>query len=213
MLMTGAAVSKIKDVSVASKRAHWKEGPSSRAKRRRGGQNVMWRRITAAFDDELKKLGANPAMVAPATRWVLFGHLTKTQGMAARRYADIVRNFDRYHANAPARSSKSVNLEPSTNKASDTTLERHIQNGTIADYEDKAAYAKRQYNRLMRLLDRYSDPITGRNQVKDYLDTLCLSDQEPPAEVRTNLAAVLTQVAKEFGLGERKRKITGWRGK
>lgn len=213
MLMTGAAqLSEIKNVSVAAKRSHWKDGPSKRNKRRRGGENVMWRRITAAYDDELRRFGANPAMVAPVTRWVLFGHLTKTQGMAGRRYADIVRNFDKYHANAPGRSVQSVNLEPTTNRASDTTIEKHIQNGTIAEYEDRAAYARRQYNRLMKLLAKYADPLTGRNQVKDYLDTLCLSDQEPPAEVRENIAAVLGAVAKEFGLGERKRKVRAWRG-
>jgi hypothetical protein len=74
-----------------------KPGPHARAKeRQRGGHNVMWRRITSAYDDNLKKLGANPAMVAPVTRWVLFGHLTRTQGMAARRYADIIRNFEKF---------------------------------------------------------------------------------------------------------------------
>lgn len=212
MLMTGAKVSELKNISVAAKKAHWKDGPSTREKRRRGGANVWWKRINQAFDDNLKKMGANPAMVAPVTRWVLYGHLTKTQGMAARRYADIVRGFDRYHANAPRRDAKSADLEPTTNLASDTTIEKHIQNGTIEEYEDKARYAKRQYKRLMKLLDRYADPVTGRNLVKDYLDTLCLSEQEPPSEVRENLAAVLTQVAKEFGLGEKKRKVRAWRG-
>lgn len=204
-------MSDLKSVSVAAIKAKGKEGPSTRAKKRRGGQNVMWRRITAAYDEELKRFGANPAMVAPVTRWVLFGHLTKTQGMAGRRYADIVRNFDKYHANAPRRDAKSADMQPTTNRASDTTIEKHIQNGTIEEYEDRAAYARRQYNRLMRLLAKYADPVTGRNLVKDYLDTLCLSDQEPPTEVRENLAAVLGVVAREFGLGEKKRKITSWR--
>lgn len=208
MLSTGAAVSEFKNISAVKPK---REGGHSRAKKRQTGHKIMWRRITAAYDDELKKLGANPAMVAPLTRWVLFNHLTKAQGMAGRRYADIVRNFDRYHANAPSRSSKSADLEPTTNRASDTTIERHIQNGTIEEYEDRAAYAKRQYRRLMKLLDRYADPITGRNQVKDYLDNLCLADQEPPAEVRPHLAAVLGAVAKEFGIGERKRKVQSWR--
>lgn len=208
MLMTGAAVSELKNISAVKPK---REGGHSRAKKRQTGHKIMWRRITAAYDDELKKLGANPAMVAPVTRWVLFGHLTKTQGMAGRRYADIVRNFDRYHVNPPGREAKSVNLEPSTNRASDTTIEKHLRNGTIAEYEERAAYAKRQYNRLMRLLARYADPISGRNLVKDYLDTLCLADTEPPAETREHLAAVLGAVAKEFGLGERKRKVRSWR--
>jgi len=210
MLQTGAAVSEFKSISAVKPS---RGSGQSRAKARRGGQNVMWRRITAAFDDDLKRFGANPAMVAPLTRWVLFNHLTKTQGMAGRRYKAIVENFDRYHANPPQRSSKSADLEPTTNRASDTTIERHIQSGTIADYEDKAAYAKRQYKRLMKLLAKYVDPITGRNLAKDYLDQLCLADTEPPAEVRGQCAAVLSQIAKEFGVGEKKRKITSWRKK
>lgn len=171
----------------------------------------MWRRITAAFDDDLKKLGANPAMAAPLTRWVLFNHLTKTQGMAGRRYADIVNNFNKYHSNPPKRTSKSADLEPTTNRASDDTLQRHLTNGTLAEFEERAAYAKRQYKRLMKLLEPFADPITGRNYAKDYLDTLCLANEEPPAESRPQLAALLAQVAKEFGIGERKRKIQSWR--
>src|SRR4051812_22376608 len=110
MLQAGAIVNdQPKSISAARPP---KPGPHARAKNNRGGANVQWRRITAAYDDHLKKLGANPAMVAPATRWVLFGHLTRTQGMAARRYADIIRRFERYFSEAGSRSAKSVNLEP-----------------------------------------------------------------------------------------------------
>lgn len=206
-------MSDIKNVSVAKIKARGKEGPAAREKRRRGGQNVIWRRITASYDEDLKRFGANPAMVSPITRWVLFNHLTKTQGMAGRRYGDIVRGFDRFHANGPKRQAKSADLEPTTNRASDTTIERHIQNGTIEDYEDKARYARRQMNRLLKVLARYTDPITGRNPAKEYLDQLCLEDKEPPSEARADIAAVLSAVAKEFGLGERQRKIKSWRAK
>jgi hypothetical protein len=61
----------------------------------------------------------------------------------------------------------------------------------------------------MKVLDRYRDPITGRNFAKDHLDTLCLEEIEPDAQFRANIAGVLTAVASEFGVGEKRRKITG----
>lgn len=188
-----------------------KPGPHARAKeRRRGGANVAWKRITAAYDDHLAKLGANPAMVAPATRWVLFGHLTKTQGMAARRYADIVRRYRRYYSEVQAESAKSANLEP-VRKPEEDVIARELANGTIHEYEDAARKAKKQYRRLMKIMDRYTDPVTGRNFAKTHVDMLCLEEQEPEAQYRENIAAVLGAVAKEFGLGEKRRKIVGVR--
>lgn len=178
-----------------------REGGHARAKKRFRGHNVMWKRITAAFDDDLRKLGATPAMVAPLSRWVLFNHLTKTQGAAGRRYADIIREFERVSMPPLARSARSANLEP-VRKADDQEIQRRILNGTIAEYESEARYAKSQYKRLMKVMARYADPITGRNLAKDSLDTLCLADTEPPAEYRPHIAIVLTAIAKEFGLGE-----------
>lgn len=181
-----------------------REGGHSRAKKRFRGHNVMWKRITTAFDDDLKRLGANPAMVAPLSRWVLFNHLSKTQGGAGRRYADIIRNFEHYFVASGSRSPRSANLEPARG-AEDQEIQRRIQNGTIADYERDARDAKSQYKRLMKVMARYADPITGRNLAKDSLDTLCLADTEPPTEYRPHIAIVLTAIAKEFGLGEYKK--------
>jgi hypothetical protein len=135
----------------------------------------MWRRITAAYDDHLKKLGANPAMVAPATRWVLFGHLTRTQGMAARRYADIIRNFEKFFSEGGAARRAPPTSNPCASRSEDV-LQRDLMNGTLDEFEDDARKAKRQYKRLMKVLDRYRDPITGRNFAKDHLDTLCLEE-------------------------------------
>lgn len=178
-----------------------REGGHARAKKRFRGHNVMWKRITTAFDDDLKKLGANPAMVAPLSRWVLFQHLTKTQGAAGRRYTDIMREFERATMPPMARSARAINLEPSRG-GEDQEIQRRILNGTIGEYEDQARYAKSQYKRLMKVMARYADPITGRNIAKDSLDTLCLADTEPPAEYRPHIAIVLSAIAKEFGIGE-----------
>jgi hypothetical protein len=204
-MLQGAIVSDQPPKSISAARPP-KPGPHTRAKHR--GANVIWKRVTAAYDDHLKKLGANPAMVAPATRWVLFGHLTRTQGMAARRYADIVRAFRRYYSDAQADSARSANLEP-TRKPMEDVITRHEVAGTIHEFEDAARKAKRQYKRLMKVMDRYVDPLTGRNFAKTHIEMLCLEDQEPDAQYREDIARVLGAVAKEFGLGERRRKIVG----
>lgn len=193
---------KIKSVSAARS----KPGPHTRAKKSFRGHNVIWRRITAAFDEDLKKFGANPAMVAPLSRWVLFNHLTRTQGGAGRRYTSIVRAFERYHVEPKSRSPRSPNLEPSSG-GEDQELERRANNGTLYDYEHDARDAKRQYKRAMKVLDRFADPLTGRNYAKDMLDMLCLSEQEPPAQHRKDLGSVLSAIAKEFGIGEPKGKV------
>ena len=183
-----------------------KPGPHARAKH--GAANVKWKRITAAYDDHLSKMGANPAMVAPATRWVLFGHLTKTQGMAARRYADIVRKYRRYYSEVQSDSARSANLEP-VRKPEEDVIQRAVMEGTIHELEDAARKAKRQYKRLMKVMARYVDPLTGRNFAKTHVELLCLEEQEPEPQYRADIANVLGAVAKEFGLGDKRRKIVG----
>lgn len=179
--------------------------PHSRSRKTFRGHNVIWKRITAAFDDDLKRFGANPAMVAPLSRWVLFNHLTRTQGGAGRRYANIVRAFERYHVAPKSRSARSANMEPSS-AGEDQELERRANNGTMIDYLIDAKDAKRQYKRVMKVLDRFKDPISGRNYAKDMLDTLCLQEQEPPAQHRKELGFLLSAIAKEFGIGEPKKR-------
>jgi hypothetical protein len=186
-----------------------KPGPHARAKERsRDGHVLRWKRINEAFYDNLEKLGANPAMVAPTSRWVLAGHLTKMQGLAAFRYADIVRKFEKFFSEGGSRSPRSADLEP-VRKGSEDVIRKHIVRGTLDDYEADARKAKSQYRRLMKVLDRYRDPVTGRNFAKDHLDTLCLEEREPDAQFRKDIAGVLGAVAKEFGLDAKRGKIVG----
>jgi hypothetical protein len=184
-----------------------RESGTQRAKKRFRGHNVIWRRITAAFDEELRQFGANPAMVAPLSRWVLFGHLSKSQGAAGRYYAGVVKKFDRYCVPIHARTPRSPSLEPL--RAEDEELERRIRMGTLDQYEHDAKFAKSQYRRVMKILDAFADPITGRNLAKDALDQLCLSEEELPSSVRKDVGVVLTALAKEFGIGEYKPKANG----
>lgn len=171
-------------------------------KKRKGGFNVRWKRITSAFDEHLRQLGADPAMVAPLSRWVVYQHIAVRQAMAGRRYASIVRKFERYCLPAAKRTARSANLEPV--RAEDQEIERRINNGTLAEYEDDARDAKRAYRKVMKVLDRFADPITGRNIAKDQLDLLCLQEQEPSPDMRQPLGAVLTQIADAFGIEEKR---------
>lgn len=201
--MHGATVNeqpKIKSISAVKPS---RGSGQTRAKKRRGGENVLWKRVTANFDDAVKQFAANPAIGVPLTRLVFFRHLTVSQGMAGRRYADIVRAFGRYQMASDARTPRSANLEPST-KADDQTLARHANNGTMREYLADARYAKRQYQKLMKILDRFADPITGRNYAKDRLDNLCLLDQEPETADRAAIGAILSMIANEFAVKERR---------
>ena len=180
-----------------------REGGHSRAKKRRGGWNVMWKRITENFDDAVLRAGADPRIAVPLTRLVLFQHLTVTQGMAGRRYADIIRRYERFHMASSARSARSANMQPARG-VEDQELERIINNGKLREYEAAAKVAKREYKRVMKVLDKFADPVTGRNFAKDSLDDLCIFDREPAAESRKHIAAVLEMVAKEFGAKERR---------
>jgi hypothetical protein len=201
--MTGVAVSEqVKSIS-AVQPSRGSGQTRGRRRSKRDAANILWKRVTASYDEDVARFAKNPALVSPITRWVLFGHITSLQGMGARRYGDIVRDFERYTMPPMARSPRSANLEPST-KSDDQEIEKRIQNGSIDDYEADARHAKRQYRRLMKVLNRYADPVTGRNYAKDHLDSLCLADREPDAQFRKDIAGVLTAVAKEFGLDQKR---------
>lgn len=194
-----------------------REGGHSRAMKRRGGQNVRWKRVTDSIDeavkalhncpperyDELVKIIAETRLMAvPVTRLRYFGHITVTQAIAARRYADIIRKFERFHMASSARSARSANLQPARG-VEDTEIERIHVEGRLKEYEAAAKVAKREYRRLMKVIDKFADPVTGRNHAKDQLDNLCIFDREPPSEARASIGAVLSMVAKEFGIEAR----------
>lgn len=190
----------------------------TRAKNKRGGENVRWKRLTATFDDAMRELvrvppdrldaavalmAANQKIAAPITRLVFFKHLTVTQGIAARRYANIVRSFERYHVVNATRSARAQDIDK-PRAGDDQEIQRHIHRGTIDDYEREARTARKEYDRAQKVLGRYSDSVTGRNVAKNVLDDLCLSDIEPPTQYRANIAAVLQALASEFGVKERR---------
>jgi hypothetical protein len=202
--MHGAApLHDVKSISAVKKR------PSGHARakaKHRGGWNVIWKRIELAWEQDLKnwkKFGTNPSMVAPLSRWVIFTHISSRQARAGRGYAAIVRAFERYTLPSSARTPQSANWEPSP-RGGDQEIERHINNGTLREYESDADGAKKAYRKSMKVLERYADPITGRNLAKDMLDTLCLQEQEIPDAYRKDIGIVLSALADAyFGKEER----------
>jgi hypothetical protein len=205
----------IKGVSAAKRRPNGRDYAKAK---KNGGRNVLWKRLTSTIDEallEAKKLppdqidkavaimAACTKLTSPVSRLVFMGHLTVTQGMAARRYAGIVSRFERYHIDGATRSARAQDIDASRG-GEDHEIERHLNNGTIDDYERRARRAKKEYEKAITVLNRYRDAETGRNAAKNLLDDLCLSDIEPPAHYRQNIGAVLQAIANAFGVKEKR---------
>lgn len=191
---TGATVvnEQIKSVSAV------KRYPRAQTKRNhakaRGRQ--IWKMIQNKGDD-LVKLGLLAKESQSAlNRLRLETHITELEFQGGRRYAMIVARFEKF-CTTTRRNVKSPSYERSF--GSDQELQRHAQNGTMAEYEDAARHAKKEYEKLMKVLGPYGA------QAKSLLDDLCCSDVEPPASYRENLAVVLRMVAKGFGVTEQAR--------
>jgi len=171
-----------------------RESGSSRMKRKRGGENVGWKRIVRDRDDLTKKFGISPEFLnSPITRWVYFRHLTKTQGEAARHYADIMRKFDRFHGASNSRPAP-VQRNAQVNDGGQGPGQC-ASNGTTDQYWTDARKAMRQHKKLQKIIA----PFYG---AKEMLDRLCVLEIEPPENQRKSCAAVLSLVAKAFGIDE-----------
>lgn len=190
MHTTGATVNQeIKSVSAV------KRYPRARTKQNhakaRGRQ--IWKAIQHHGDD-LVRLGIIAKESQSAlSRMRLMTHLSGMEYEAGRRYALIIGRFERFCTDT-RRNAKSPSYERGF--GTDQELERHAMAGTTADYEDAAKDAKKEYRRLMKVLEPYG------SQAKSLLDDLCCSDIEPPSTARENLAVVLRMVAKAFGVTE-----------
>lgn len=176
-----------KSISAVKRRPH---------ERKRGGQNVEYKRIQSMDAEVLKAKGISREVASVIGRWLLFNHLTPFEAEAARRYAYIMARFDKYFTEG-RRTAKSPSYERAFGQ--DQELERRAVAGTIGDYEKAAKKAQRAHRRLTALLVHYQD-ITGRNPLKDALDQMCCEDIEPPAGYRDQIAAVLRHLGKEFGV-------------
>jgi hypothetical protein len=191
MHTTGATVvnEQIKSVSAVTK--------YPRAKTKRNLAKARGRQIWKAIQhhgDDLVKLGIIAKETNSALgRMRIMTHLTDLEFEAGRRYAMILARFEKF-CTTTRRNTKSPSYERAF--GTDQELERHEINGTTDDYEDAARHAKKEYEKLMKILGPYG------SQAKSLLDDLCCSDIEPPAATRDNVAVVLRMVAKGFGVTE-----------
>lgn len=161
--------------------------------RRNPQANIQWRRLKDNFDEVVARTTKSPEMGSVITRWVLFGHLTKGQGYAARLVGEIVGRHERmWNAHNLPRTSGSPSFQRGTAGAMDD-IARAEREGTIEDFERKAKRAKKRYTRLMAMLDKYP----GAQEV---LFKVCVFDEEIAADMRGNLASLLTTIGMEFGL-------------
>lgn len=168
-----------------------------------GGANVEYKRIQSLGVDVLKARGISREVVSVIGRWLVFKHLTDLEAEAARRYAYIMARFDKYFTEG-RRTAKSPSYERAFGQ--DQELEQRAFDGSLKFYEKSAKKAKRQYDKLQTIMGIYADPMTGRNPLKNAIDEMCCEDLEPPAEYRTQIAAVLRHVAHEFGVTAQSRR-------
>ena len=181
---TVSAPTNIKSVSAQKKYARSKT-PKQRNAR------IAWKRIKDNIDDLVLKTGASPELGSVISRWVLFGHLTRAEGYAARLYGEIVGSYDRYFLEG-RRGAKSPSYERGTAGAQDTIAKKE-RDGSIVEYERAARQAKKRYKRVLKVLEHY--PLA-----KDKLDEVCVFDQEIAAEFRPHLKIVLRKLGQEFGV-------------
>lgn len=175
----------IKSVSAVKKYARSKT-PKQRNAR------VAWKRIKENIDDLVAKTGANPELGSVISRWVLFGHLTRSEAYAARLYGEIVGSHDQFFVDNAKRTAKSPSYQRGTAGAMDT-IERHERGGTLGEYERKAKQVKKQYARVNKILARF--PLA-----KDRLDDVCINDIEIATELRPHLKVILRLLGQEFGV-------------
>lgn len=192
-ITTGAIVNEqIKSVSAIKRypRAQTKKNHQKARGRR------IWKTIQNQGDDMVKLGIISKESQSALNRLRLMTHFTDLEYQAGRRYALIVGRFERFCTDT-RRNAKSPSYERGYGE--DQELERHATFGTTADYEDAARDAKKEYEKLMKVIAPYGA------QAKSLLDDLCCSDIEPPADYRSNLAVVLRMVAAGFGVTERPR--------
>ncbi|MDQ5914640.1 MAG: hypothetical protein QG584_522 [Pseudomonadota bacterium] len=174
----------IKSVSAQKKYARSKT-PKQRNAR------IAWKRIKDNIDDLVLETGANPELGSVISRWVLFGHLTRAEGYAARLYGEVVGAYHRFHIEGRS-GAKSPSYERGTAGAQDVIAKKE-RDGTIVEYERAARQAKKRYDRIVKVLNKF--PLA-----KDKLDEVCVHDREIASEFRPHLKIVLKKVGQEFGV-------------
>lgn len=169
-----------------------------RRRPRKKGENVIWRRIKDNIDDLVVRVGTNPEIASVVSRLVLYGHLTKEEGAVATFYTDKMNRYARLVTGARhSVAAQDIN----SSRGGVDVIALNEANGTIADYEKRAKSAKRQHDRIEKVLQPY---MHGR----DVLDDLCLNDNEINPAHYPSIKAMLALIAAEFGMDIKTGKTT-----
>jgi hypothetical protein len=138
----------------------------------------LWRRIK----DYGVKLGIDRRLGSEVGRLSLLGELTDTEAAAAFLVAEIYGRFER--AEGRRRSARSPSYE----------IGQGGEPGEMADEEQRARRARKQFFRLQACLPAY--PGGGRT----VLEQVCCEDRSINSRHLDDLRGLLARVAAEFGL-------------
>jgi hypothetical protein len=144
--------------------------------------------------DLMRKHGADPVWGSAVGIMHLDGILTDAEADAAIYYAEVCGRYDRYHPNKDGALPRSARAQSYDfgNRAADTEIERHNQNGSIKAYEKRA-------KKTQQLWDKIQAEIPGA--LRDRVDQLCLLDERPPYGCWLEVKSSLGRIAAKFLYG------------
>lgn len=144
--------------------------------------------------DLMRKHGADPVWGSAVGIMHMDGILTDAEADAAIYYAEVCGRYDRYHPNKDGSLPRSARAQSYDfgNRASDTEIERHNQNGSIKSYERRA-------RRTRALWEKIQGEIPPG--LTDRVDQLCLLDERPPEEAWMPVKESLGRIAAKFLYG------------
>lgn len=157
---------------------------------RHAGSNNIKFRFTHDWDLMVKH-GSNPIWGSVLGMMHLDGKLTTAEANAAALYAEVAGRYDKFHpvADNNRRTCKAQAYEWGS-KASDTEIERHNRNGTIASYERRARRVRKMWERMQECV----------GNARDDIETICIRNDVIPDSRLASVKAGLAAVAKKFVL-------------
>ena len=161
---------------------------------RRPGANTLWRRMRD-FQDDLRKLGADPNLGTVLGRLYLFGVLSESEMAAGLLYADLAGRYARYHKEA-RESAASPNYQRGLGREDE--VERHNKDGTMAAYERRARAARKAWEKAGAQIPN--------ERAREVLRNVCLLDLEISQIVYDDLKILLRRIGDAFGIIEDTRK-------
>jgi hypothetical protein len=157
---------------------------------RRPGSNTLWRRLKD-YQEDLRKLGADPNLSTVLGRLYLFGVLSEVEFGAGILYADLAGRYARYHKEA-RESAASPNYQRGLGREDE--VERHNKEGTMAAYERRARAARKSWEK--------ATSVIPNERAREVLRSVCVLDQEVSQLIYDDLKILLRKIADKFGIQE-----------